>query len=82
MKIIGENVISERLGIGQIIEQDDNYITVRFVDKVSTFVFPKAFESFFKLENKELQTQMNELLEEINKREEEKKELKTEPEKI
>lgn len=37
MKIIGENVISERLGIGQIIEQDDNYITVRFVDKVSKF---------------------------------------------
>ena len=41
----------------------------------------KAFESFLKLENKELQTQIYEILEEINKREEEKKELKTENEK-
>lgn len=81
MKLIGENVKSETLGIGEIIEQDDNYITVQFIDKVSKFAFPKAFESFLKLENKELQTQIYKLLEEINKREEEKKELKKEQEK-
>lgn len=34
------------LGVGTVTEQDDKYITVQFVSKVSKFAYPAAFEKF------------------------------------
>lgn len=34
------------LGVGTVIEQDDNYITIKFVNKTCKFAYPAAFEKF------------------------------------
>ena len=43
------------LGIGTIIESDGQYITVRFADKTSKFIYPDAFVKFLKIEDSVVQ---------------------------
>lgn len=39
------------LGIGTIIEQDEKYITVQFISRISKFQYPIVFEQFLTLED-------------------------------
>ena len=46
VNLIGEKVKHKTLGIGEIISVKENYITVKFVSKISTFKYPIAFENY------------------------------------
>ena len=41
---VGDQVIHKSFGQGQVVSLDDNYIFVKFKDRESKFLFPKAFE--------------------------------------
>lgn len=47
------------LGIGVVIEQDEKYITVKFIDKTKKFVYPSAFEKFLIATDQEVQNAIN-----------------------
>lgn len=43
-----------KLGIGTVIGQDEKYITVQFVSKISKFVYPTAFAKFLIIEDQDI----------------------------
>lgn len=62
MKLFGEVVKHKVFGIGQIIEFENNYITVLFdeINEEKKFTYPSAFDSFLELENKSFLKQIEE----------------------
>ena len=81
MNLIGKKVKHNKWGIGKIIDIDDlNRITVKFGEKTGKFEFPDAFGTFLKVEDNDLQAEIEKLIaekhsEEIRKKEERYKEL-------
>jgi len=57
-RYVGETVIHERLGKGEIISQDENSITVSFSGRTSGFLFPKCFDKYLRFLNQELQEEI------------------------
>ena len=55
MNLVKHKVIHKKLGIGIILEQDNNYITVEFSSDKAIFQYPKAFEGILIVEDEELQ---------------------------
>ena len=55
MDLVNYKVKSKVLGIGTVIGQDDNHITVQFVAKKSIFQYPEAFRKFLTAEDEEIQ---------------------------
>lgn len=65
-KIINQLVTHKDFGVGVIRNADDKYLEVDFTNKrkVSTFAYPSCFYSFLVLEDSDLQTEINVLVEE------------------
>ena len=55
MDLLSMVVIHASFGKGTVIEFDGKQITVRFVDKISKFVYPNSFENFIKAADSALQ---------------------------
>jgi len=62
MNLVNLKVIHQTNGIGTVIAQSDNQITVEFSVRTSKFVYPNAFVGFLTCENPLMQ---NEILQEI-----------------
>lgn len=55
MNLIDCKVIHMTLGTGNVIAQDDSYVTVTFANKTCKFVYPDVFTSFLTFENPTVQ---------------------------
>ena len=66
MNLIGKEVIHKSLGSGQIVSQTGKIITVQFGEKQMKFAFPSIFNSIMTIQDKLLQTKIQELCENEN----------------
>lgn len=75
MKLIGEAVEHKEFGRGKIIEQEKDSVLVLFEGEAGEkkFVYPSAFRTFIRLEDKVLSRKINEEKDELNQKEAEKK---------
>ena len=55
MELIGINIKHRVFGVGQIIEQIDEYIVVNFSGQEKRFIYPDAFESFLKVDDSDIE---------------------------
>ncbi len=53
MNILNEVVIHKKLGKGLVVEQAENHIQVKFVNKTCKFQYPEVFRDFLVLEDKD-----------------------------
>lgn len=75
MDLIGQQVLHSKFGKGKIIGQEDDYISVHFNDPKSPrkFLYPSCFKSFLKLLNDEAANEIVEIIERCEEEEKEKK---------
>ena len=52
VNLIGEKIRHKTLGIGEVISVKGNYITIKFLSKIASFVYPDAFKKYLILEDK------------------------------
>jgi hypothetical protein len=72
MNLLNEEITHKVFGEGDIVDQDESFITIAFDNDTKKFVYPDAFAKFIKLKNPEVAESLKEIL---SKREAEKKEL-------
>ena len=62
MNLLNENIKHTAFGNGQIIQQEENRVSIQFTDQdsVKKFVYPDAFETHLKLNNEALANEMRE----------------------
>ncbi|WP_322906420.1 hypothetical protein [Paenibacillus campi] len=65
MNLTNEQVIHETFGVGQVVENDDERITVMFAQNVGrkSFVFPDVFSSHLKMRKPDIQETLNQAYE-------------------
>ena len=68
--MVGSLVKHRTHGKGTVTALTDKIITVEFANCVSKFEYPKAFENYLTCDDKEIQTQILKLVEEINRQKE------------
>ena len=73
MNLLGEKVKHIVFGIGTVTEQKNSYIYVEFPSKTCQFTYPSAFEKFLMAENTDLQTAIQNEIDEVKVAESEKK---------
>ena len=64
MDLINKQVTHKSFGIGKVIEQKDSYIDIDFTSGKKSFVFPDAFASFLKLNDKKANDIVQEMVRE------------------
>lgn len=62
MNLLNEEITHKVFGKGDIIEQDDSFITIDFNDEVKKFVYPDAFGTFITLNNEEVAESMESII--------------------
>ena len=72
MNLLNEEITHKVFGEGDIVEQDDSFITIEFDDDIKKFVYPDAFGKFITLKNRDTAKSLKKV---ISKRETEKEEL-------
>lgn len=72
MNLINEEITHKVFGEGDIVEQDESFITVDFNEDTKKFVYPDAFGKFITLKNRETAETLKKI---ISEREKEKAEL-------
>ena len=75
MNLLGLKVKHKAFGIGEIVEIENNYITVIFENKTTKFVYPNAFETFIQAVDDEVQNIIASEITEAKKIDEAKKRL-------
>ena len=70
MDICNQQVFHKKFGVGTVMEQTDNSITVKFLNVEKRFQYPSAFQNFLDLNNKILQ---EEILKEAKRKEQKKR---------
>ena len=75
MNLLGLKVKHKAFGIGEIVEIENNYITVIFENKTTKFVYPNAFETFIQAVDDEIQNIIASEITEAKKIDEAKKRL-------
>lgn len=64
MDLLGREVIHKSFGNGSVIEQSDEYITIKFLIGIKKFLYPDAFENFLSITNLQIQEKINAEIEE------------------
>ena len=64
MNLINKQVTHKSFGLGKVIEQNDSYIDIDFASGKKSFVFPDAFASFLKLNDKSTNEKIQEMVRE------------------
>ncbi len=72
MNLINEEITHKVFGEGDIVDQDESFITVKFNDGIKKFIYPDAFGKFITLQNRETSKSLKKI---ISKREMEKEQL-------
>lgn len=72
MDLLNEEITHKVFGEGDIVDQDESFITVEFKDDTKKFVYPDAFGKFIKLKNQDMAKSLKKV---ITKRETEKEAL-------
>ncbi|MGM8366668.1 malate synthase [Virgibacillus sp. W0181] len=72
MNLINEEITHKIFGEGDIVGQDDSFITVHFNEGTKKFVYPDAFGQFIKLQDRDTAKSLKKI---ISKREAEEEEL-------
>ena len=75
MNLLGLKVKHKAFGIGEIVEIENNYITVAFETKTTKFVYPNAFETFIQALDEDVQEAITSEIKEAKKIVEAKKQL-------
>jgi hypothetical protein len=82
MNLLNEEITHKVFGEGDIVDQDESFITIEFNDDIKKFVYPDAFGSFIKLKNQDTAKSLKKVIakkeaekEELEKRRKEEKEL-------
>jgi len=70
MNLLHEEITHKVFGEGDIVDQDESFITVEFKDDVKKFVYPDAFGTFIKLKDQDTAKTLKKI---ISEREAEKK---------
>ena len=78
MNLLGKKVQHKKLGTGEIVEINDNIISVAFSEKVSKFQYPKAFELFIQAIDIDVQEFIASDLKKLKEEEEEQKRIEEE----
>lgn len=83
MNLLHEEITHKVFGEGDIVAQDESFITIEFKDEVKKFVYPDAFGKYITLKNRETAeslkkviTQLEQEKEELEKKREQEKERK------
>lgn len=72
VNLINEKITHKVFGKGQIVDQDEFFITIDFDEDVKTFVYPDAFGQFITLKNEDMAKSLKKI---VSKRESEKEKL-------
>lgn len=64
MNLIGIEVIHKSFGNGSVVEESDEYITIKFLIGIKKFLYPDAFENFLSITNLQIQEKINTEIEE------------------
>lgn len=64
MDLIGCEVIHKSFGNGSVVEQSDEYITIKFLIGIKKFLYPDVFENFMTITNLQIQEKLNAEIEE------------------
>lgn len=64
MNLIGIEVIHKSFGNGSVVEQSDEYITIKFLIGIKKFLYPDVFENFMTITNLQIQEKLNAEIEE------------------
>lgn len=64
MDLINKQVTHKSFGMGKVIEQNDSYIEIDFTSGKKSFIFPDAFGSFLKLNDKKANDIIQEMVQE------------------
>lgn len=59
MDLIGCEVIHKSFGNGSVVEQSDEYITIKFLIGIKKFLYPDVFENFMTITNLQIQEKLN-----------------------
>jgi|SRR5699024_7266299 len=62
MNLLNEEITHKVFGEGDIVDQDDSFITIEFNDTTKKFVYPDAFGKFIKLKDEETAESLKEIL--------------------
>ncbi len=68
MDLIGCEVIHKSFGNGSVVEQSDEYITIKFLIGIKKFLYPDVFENFMTITNLQIQEKLNAEIEEKSER--------------
>lgn len=71
MNLLHEEITHKVFGEGDIIDQDESFITIQFDNETKKFVYPDAFGTFIKLKNEEKAESLKDVVVELNKEKEE-----------
>lgn len=70
MNILNEEIIHKVFGEGDVVHQDESFITVEFAEDVKKFVYPDAFGQFITLKNRDTAETLKEVISERMKEKE------------
>lgn len=59
VNLIGEKIRHKTLGIGEVISVKGNYITIKFLSKIASFVYPDAFKKYLIPEDNKIADAVN-----------------------
>lgn len=65
MNLIDKEVVHKSFGKGNVVEQDDSFITIEFETESKKFVYPDAFGKFLTLEDREAAASLKVVITEI-----------------
>lgn len=82
MDLLGKKVQHKKFGIGEIVQINDNIISVAFPEKISKFQYPKAFELFIQAIDIDLQEFIASDLKKLKEEEEEQRRIEEEARRI
>ena len=68
MDLIGCEVIHKSFGNGSVVDQSDEYITIKFMIGIKKFLYPDVFENFMTITNLQMQEKLNAEIEEKSER--------------
>lgn len=83
VNLLNEEITHKTFGDGNIVDQDDSFITVDFNDEIKKFVYPDAFENFITLKDEDVAKNLEKVIaERVAEKEELKKQQEAEKERL